>query len=66
MNRRGSLLLGALIATAALTACGGPAAPASHTPAAASPSGLYHITMVQAVTAPAYSPVVVAQKAGIF
>jgi ABC-type nitrate/sulfonate/bicarbonate transport system substrate-binding protein len=66
MNRPGRILPGALIAAAALTACGGPAAPASNTPAAASPSGLRHITMVQAVTAPAYSPVIVAQKAGIF
>lgn len=66
MNRPGRILPGALIAAAALTACGGPAAPASNAPAAASPSGLRHITMVQAVTAPAYSPVIVAQKAGIF
>jgi hypothetical protein len=42
------------------------AAETSNTPAGASPATLHHITMVQAVTAPAYSPVVVAQNAGIF
>lgn len=65
MNRL-PVLIGPLIVAVALAACGGPATPAANAPVAASSSRLRHITMVQAVTAPAYSPVVVAQKAGIF